>query len=151
MLDDMAVPDELTGLVEFGPDARDLARVRNHRVLVAGFPGFRQRNLPAQLDRLHDLALLIEDEALAVDDLEDDLVDVHRVGVASGVVELPDFGRADFRVLGDALHPQLRGRDARFDNPEQRFDGSLELAAVRVAPRAHLLDKGEWARHGLRR
>ena len=42
-------------------------------------------------------------DRLAVDDLEDDLVDVHRVGVGGGVVELPDLGVADRRVLRDRV------------------------------------------------
>ena len=43
--------------------------------------------------------------ALPVDDLELDLVDVDRVGVRGEVVDLPDLGRADGRVLGDRVHP----------------------------------------------
>ena len=68
-------------------------------------PGLRRAWVAVELDRLDDLAVLVQDEALAVDDLEGDLVDVHRVGVGGGVVELPDLGGADGRVLGDRVHP----------------------------------------------
>ena len=41
----------------------------------------------------------------AVDHLEGDLVDVDRVGVRGEVVDLPDLGRPDGRVLGDRVVP----------------------------------------------
>ena len=96
------------GVVELRPDAGDLARVGDDRVLEAGLPRLRRRDVAVELDRLHRLAVVVEHESLAVHHLEDHLVDVHRVRVGGGVVELPDLGRADRRVLGDRLHPHLR-------------------------------------------
>jgi hypothetical protein len=57
-------------------------------------------------DRLHDLSSSSDEDVLAVRPPRRHLVDVHRVGVAGGVVELPDLGRAHRRVLGDRVHPQ---------------------------------------------
>ena len=78
---------------------------------------------PVELDRLDHLPVSVRHESLAVHHLEDHLVDVHRVGVAGGVVELPDLGRTDGRVLGHRLHPQLRFGDVVHDGAEERLDG----------------------------
>ena len=52
------------------------------------------RGSPIEPERWIGLAVLVGDEALAVDDLEGDLVDVHRVRIGGEVVELPDLGVA---------------------------------------------------------
>ena len=88
-----------------------------------------------ELDRQGDL-LAVEDEALAVDDLEGDLVDVHRVRVGGGVVDLPDLGRADGRVLGHRIHPLALDPALRaVDRAEERLDGALDRLVVRVEAR----------------
>src|SRR5512132_2834308 len=85
MLDDVAVPDALAGRGEsrFEPD--DLSRVGDDRVLESSFPWLRRGDGAVKLDRFDDLTLGIEDETLAVHELERDFVDVHRVGVGGRV------------------------------------------------------------------
>ena len=56
----------------------------------------------------------------AVDDLEQDLVDVDRVGVRGEVVQLPHLGRAHGRVLRDRVVPAERNACAARDRAEQR-------------------------------
>jgi hypothetical protein len=93
----------------------------------------------------------VRHEAFAVHYLQDHLVDVHRVGVAGGVVELPDLGRADGRILADRLHPELRFGDIVDDVAEERLGGPFELVALGVVAHAHLLDQSQRPRHRLRR
>jgi hypothetical protein len=102
VLDDVAVPDELARPSEARLESRHLARVGDDRVLKAAFPWLWRSDLACELDRLDDLPIFVEDEALAVHDLEHDFVDVHRVGIRGGVVDLPALGRADrgFSVTG---------------------------------------------------
>ena len=51
VLDDVAVPDELAGLVELGADAGDLAGIGDDRVLEAGLPGFGRSGGARELRR----------------------------------------------------------------------------------------------------
>src|SRR6266508_360290 len=94
VLDDVAVPHVQAGEVELGLDPGDLLRVGDDGVLVAGLPALRRSG--RSLGRL---------ERLAVDDLELHLVDVDGVGVFGEVVELPDLGGSQRRVLGDRIVP----------------------------------------------
>src|SRR5512132_3007960 len=105
MLDDVAVPDELAGRGESRFEPGDLSRVGNDRVLESSFPWLWRGDGAVKLDRFNDLTLGIQDETLAVHELERDFVDVHRVGVRRRVVDLPDLGRADSGVLCDGVHP----------------------------------------------
>ena len=59
VLDDVTMPDELPGHIEFCPDACDLARVSDNRILQTHLPGFRQSDRAAELDRLHRLACFL--------------------------------------------------------------------------------------------
>ena len=65
---------------------------------------------------------------LAVDHLEQHLVHVHRVGVAGGVVELPELGGAHRRVLRDRLGP-------RCDSSTRRGRCSDHRRRCRALPR----------------
>ena len=94
VLDDVAVPDELAGVGEPQPQPGHLAGVGDDGVLPAALPGLGRVGLPASWTGWMTSPLSRQGEALPVDDLEGDLVDVHRVGVGGGVVELPDLGGA---------------------------------------------------------
>jgi hypothetical protein len=72
--------NELARGVELRPDARHLAWVDGDGVFEAGLPGFGRRRYGPRghLDRpVH----LVHVDILPVDSLEDDLVNVHGVGV----------------------------------------------------------------------
>ena len=91
MLQDVAVIRVLSLAIEHRLEPRDLARVRDQRVLGAGLPRFG-----AARDALHVHAL---------DDFELHQVHVNRMRVFREIVQFPDLGRTRNRVLGDRLHP----------------------------------------------
>ena len=113
VLDDVAVPDD-TGraLANVRLDAGDLPGIGDDRVLEPGLPRLRRpvttpsgmRGSPASPS-----SSMTRPSRLTTSNV--DLVDVHRVGVGGRVVELPDLGVADARVLGHGIHPQ-RARPA---------------------------------------
>src|SRR6266545_3913678 len=102
------MPDEASGTVVRRLDAGDLAGVGDDGVLASRFPGLRAASL-ARLD------------ALALDDVELDLMDVDRVGVLGEVVHLPHLGGAERRVLGDWVVPLEGDAVASGDGAEQRM------------------------------
>ena len=55
MLNDVAVPDELTGCIKLSSYACDLARVRDNGVLEPGFPGLAWAHIAGELHWLHRL------------------------------------------------------------------------------------------------
>ena len=63
VLDDVAVPDELAGVGEPQPQPGHLARVGDHGVLPAVLPGLRRGRVASELDRLDDLAVLVQRQA----------------------------------------------------------------------------------------
>jgi hypothetical protein len=93
-----------------------------------------------ELDRYDDFAVLVQEQALAVHDLEDDFVDVHRVGVGRRVVELPDLGGADCGVLGHRIHPLVLDQQSVGDCAEECLDRALDRVVVGVEAHARLLD-----------
>ena len=62
MLDDVAVPHELAGIREPQPQPGHLARVGDDGVLPAVLRGLRRGDRPIELNRLDDLAVLIQNE-----------------------------------------------------------------------------------------
>src|SRR4029453_18007531 len=92
---DGAGPPKLAWGVEARPHARDLSRIGDDRVLEARFPWLRRGDVSVELDGRDDLALPVQDKALAVHHLEHHFMDVHRVRVGGGVVELPNLGHTD--------------------------------------------------------
>ena len=73
------------------------------------------------------MGVLVDQDILPVDDLEDDFVDVNRVSVGGGVVELPQLGCTNHWVLGDR-HPPFElapGADACIRIPAH--DAELRL------------------------
>ena len=111
----------------------------------------RQSDGAIELDGLGDLTLRVQDETLAVDDFEGDLVDVHRVGIGSGVVDLPDLGRADGRVLGHRVHPLALRPHTGGHGAEERLDGALDLLPFLVGALACFLDQRQLPRDHRRR
>ena len=99
---------------------------------------------------LHRLDRFVHDDVLAVDHLEGDVVDVHRVGVLGGVVELPYLDGASVRVLGERVHPFVRGPHPGGDvgvachRTEHGLGGAVEVTR-------HHFEHGEPSRDGLRR
>ena len=79
-------------------------------------------------------------------------MDVYGVRVCCGVVDLPDLGVADVRVLGDLVSPETPiGVAVVGDNPQQCLDGALDLVAVGVEADACLLDERQPSRQALAR
>src|SRR5215218_7595490 len=109
VLDDVAVPDEEAGTVERGLHAGDLTGVGDDGVLA----GSRLPGLRAADGSVLDL--------LAVDDLEQDLVDVDRVRVLGEVVQLPHLGGAHGGVLGDRVVPAAWNAFPANERAEQRL------------------------------
>lgn len=128
------MPHELARGRKPDPHTGDLSRVGDDRVLEPAFSVVGRDGVAAQLNRLRNFALIGEDQAFAIDDLEDGFVDVHRVSICSGVVDLPDLGRPDRRVLGDSIHPLVR-RDipVSVHGTEQRLDRALDLLLLLAA------------------
>jgi hypothetical protein len=120
VLDDVAVPDEETGAIERRPDARDLARVGDDRVLAGAC-------LPS-LGATHCTGR----DILSVHDLEQDLVDVDRVRVGGEVVQLPDFGRTDGGILRDRVVPAAGNADTCCERAEQRLLGPERFSVQAV-------------------
>src|SRR5215217_7020251 len=59
VLDDVAVPDELAGRVELGPDAGDLTWVGDDGVLDAAFGRLGRDGVAVELDRLADFLVRV--------------------------------------------------------------------------------------------
>ncbi len=142
----MAVPDVQPRDVEPGPDPGDLTRIGDDRVLVARLPRLRRlRRRPGR--DLHLAGPVVHDDVLATHHLEGQLVDVHRVRVRRGVVQLPHLGGAHRGVLGDRVRPQALGEDPRGEvgvaghGAEQRLGGPVEEGRL-------LLEQGQRAGDG---
>src|SRR5512145_797116 len=105
VLDDVAMPDELTRRVELRPHACDLARISDNGILETALPGLGRRYIAVKLKRFQNLTAIIQDQTLAVHHLKRYLVDVYRVRITCGVVELPYFRDTLGRVLGNWIHP----------------------------------------------
>ena len=107
VFDDVAVPHVLAGGFEVRADPGHLAGQGDHGVFDSGLPRSGQGGVALELDGLDDVFSFgaTEEQALAVDHLEGQLVDVHRVRVGGGVVDLPNLGVADPGVLGHLIHP----------------------------------------------
>ena len=88
-----------------------------------------------------------DDDVLAVEDLEGQLVDVHRVSVSGGVVELPHFGRADRWVLGDRVRPRSLCPHSRRDVGIACHGAEQGLGRGVVEERRRLLEQGQPAGH----
>lgn len=111
--EDMTVPDITPGFVEGHLDARDLAGQRHHHVAAVSFGGTRFACIPVECDgsqpitaicdraygRDHVLWDEVGSETFAVNHLEVHQMHMDRVGVASGVVDLPDLGPVQVRIL----------------------------------------------------
>src|SRR6266545_3085756 len=151
VLDDVAVPHELARTGEMRLEPCDLPWVGDDRVLEAGFPWLRRGDLAVEPDRLVDLTLVVQHEALAVHDLEGDLVDVHRMGVGGGVVDLPDLGCTDGGVLGYRVHPLALRPHPGSDRAEERLDRALDLLSLLVGTLARFLDQRQLPRDRRRR
>src|SRR4029453_4928689 len=97
---------------------RDLAGVGDDRVLAARLPRLRAASRTT--------------EGLPLEHLEQDLVDVDRVGVLGEVVQLPDLGRAQCRVLGDPIVPPERDALVAGNRPQEckAWPERLALGAV---------------------
>ena len=80
-------PYELARRGELGLHARNLAGISDDGVLEARLPRFGRPDVAVELDGRLDLAVVVEDEAFAIHDLEDNFVNVHRMGVGRRVVE----------------------------------------------------------------
>src|SRR5574337_75510 len=144
VLDDVAVPGELAGIREAPADAGDLAGVGDHRVLETGFPGFRWLGVRR---RQPDLARpFVDEDVLAIDDLEGDLVHVDRMGVAGRIVELPELGGADSGVFGHRVRPRKPSRKSGKDFAKHGFHRAFDQLSLGVVPRARFFNERERSR-----
>jgi hypothetical protein len=127
VLDDVAMPHELPGVIEFSPDAGDFTRIGDDGVLEPGFPWFRGDDVAGQLEGLDRIAVRVQYQSLTVHDFEHHLMDVHRM-------------RGHQLEMRSAIRMICRKKPAGFSNA---YDTVMkEISRDDLPPRTRIRDHG---------
>ena len=145
VLHDVAMPDKLAGRAELCPHASHLAGIRNHRIFEPRLPGLRRCRYRIRVDA--NLLLVLENhDVLAIDHLEDHLVDVDGMRVSRDVIQFPYLRHTSRRVLGYGDPPFELIPRADFAVPIDRTELGLDWS-VGDEPR-RLFDQRETSSEG---
>lgn len=107
VLEDVAVPEVFAGVaLERNDDARDCVGWALHNVFPTEFVRCGWKEI-ASGDELFVREIVVDGEALAVEDLEAHHVQMDRVDVFGEVDEGPDFGRVELDDFGHGFDPVL--------------------------------------------
>ena len=137
VLDDVTVPSELASRGEFQADPRDLTGICDDGVLPTVFFWSRR---PFFARRQAGLCV----ESLPVHDLEEDLVDVHGVGIGGEVIDRPNFNIVGGGIFADRFMP-LDGGDTlrQTDGEVNRAKGHIARKLLPCGGYRHCFQQGE--------
>src|SRR5512138_2020645 len=103
----MTVPDEMSGMIVFCPDAGHLAWIGDDRIFESVLPRLGSSHFPGEFHWDSWLVVVIEEQSLSIHNFEHDLVNVDGVCICCEIVEFPYLRITDVRGFGNRIGPHL--------------------------------------------